>query len=204
MSLTSWFREYLYFPLGGSKKGKWRTTLNILIVFAVSGLWHGAALTFVVWGVLNGLYQVAGLLTKRWRADRKSRLHIKENAFWLSAVQGLLVFALITAAWVFFRAETVAQAIFVIKRILLVLRDGFGAGSVFALGLTAQRLAFTVLFIVPVILLDICKAKKLALPKLENRPWGYCLSVAVLVLAILVFGAYGQGFDQSEFIYFKF
>ena len=58
ISLSSWFKDYLYFPLGGSRCSKWRHRLNIMIVFAVSGLWHGAALTFVAWGLLNGLYQV--------------------------------------------------------------------------------------------------------------------------------------------------
>ena len=63
ISLSSWFRDYLYIPLGGSRRGTARKYVNVLIVFAVSGLWHGAAMTFVVWGVLNGLYQVAGALT---------------------------------------------------------------------------------------------------------------------------------------------
>ena len=67
ISLSSWFRDYLYIPLGGSRRGTARKYVNVLIVFAVSGLWHGAAMTFVVWGVLNGLYQVAGALTQPLR-----------------------------------------------------------------------------------------------------------------------------------------
>ena len=74
MSLTGWFREYLYFPLGGSRKGKVRTCLNILTVFAVSGLWHGAAVHYVVWGLLNGLFQVWERLTASARNRLESRL----------------------------------------------------------------------------------------------------------------------------------
>ena len=77
ISLSTWFRDYLYIPLGGSRKGTGRRYCNILVVFAVSGLWHGAALSFVVWGLLNGLYQVVGAVTaparNRLRAGRMGR-----------------------------------------------------------------------------------------------------------------------------------
>lgn len=204
MSLTGWFREYLFFPLGGSRVPKWRTCLNILIVFAVSGLWHGAAMTFVIWGVLNGAYQIIGMLTKQPRDKLKRCLHIKENAPLLAAVQILLVFAFITAAWVFFRAESAGQAMFILKRILLILRDGFGTESILKLGLSARRLLVTAAAMIPVIVEDVRKARGAAPLELERKPWRYCISLAALLVVIAVFGAYGEGFDQSEFVYFKF
>ena len=79
ISLSAWFRDYLYIPLGGSRRGRIRKYLNILLVFAVSGLWHGAALTFVVWGLLNGIYQVAGGLTARLRARCRQSLRMRED-----------------------------------------------------------------------------------------------------------------------------
>lgn len=204
MSLTGWFREYLFFPLGGSRGPKWRTYLNILIVFAVSGLWHGAAITFMIWGVLNGACQVIGRLTKKPRDKLKRCLHIRENAPVLAAVQIFLVFAFVTAAWVFFRAESAGQAMFIIKRILLILRDGFGGESILKLGLSARRLVVAAVAMIPVAVEDVRKARGASPWKLEGKPYRYCISLAVLLAVIAVFGAYGEGFDQSEFVYFKF
>jgi len=204
MSLTGWFREYLFFPLGGSRVPEWRVCLNILIVFAVSGLWHGAAVTFVVWGLLNGAYQVVGRLTAKPRRLLRERLYIKEDAPVLVAVQIFMVFAFVTAAWVFFRAESVDQAVFIIKRILLILRDGFGDKSVLALGLSLRRLIVLILSLIPIVVEDVRKARGANPLGLENKPYRYCLALSVLLVVIAVFGAYGEGFDQNEFVYFKF
>ena len=204
ISLTSWFKEYLFIPLGGSRVAKWRLFLNILIVFAVSGLWHGAAITFVVWGLLNGVYQVIGQLTKKPRDLLKQRLRIKENAPWLAAAQIFLVFAFITAAWVFFRADNLSQAMFIIKRILLILRDGFGSASILDLGVSARRLIVAAVCFVPVVAEDVRKARGAKSLGLEGKPYRYCICLALLLILIAVFGAYGEGFDQSEFVYFKF
>ena len=204
MSLTGWFREYLFFPLGGSRVPQWRTYLNILIVFAVSGLWHGAAITFVIWGVLNGAYQVVGQLTKPLRDRLKQHLQIKENAPLLVAVRIVFVFALITAAWVFFRAESAGQAMFIIKRILLILRDGFGGESILKLGLSARRLVVAAVAMIPVVVEDVRKARGVSPLEWERKPYHYCIALAALLVVIAVFGAYGEGFDQSEFVYFKF
>lgn len=204
MSLTSWFKEYLFFPLGGSRVPRWRTLLNIMIVFAVSGLWHGAAITFVIWGLLNGAYQVVGQLTAPMRRTLRVRLRIREDAPLLIAVQIFLVFAFITAAWVFFRADDPGQALFIIKRILLILRDGFGEESILKLGLTVRRLAVTAMAMIPVLVEDVRKARGCKPAQLEKKPFRYCLCLAVLLVVIAVFGAYGEGFDQSEFVYFKF
>ncbi len=204
MSLTGWFREYLFFPLGGSRVAKWRVYLNILIVFAVSGLWHGAAMTFVVWGVLNGAFQIAGSLTAKPRAALRKGLHIGNNNPLRVAFQIFFVFALITAAWVFFRAESAGQAMFIIKRILLILRDGFGTMPLTTLGISVRRLWVLPAFLAPFVAEDVRKGLGCKPLGLANRPWLYCLSVMLLVLFIAIFGAYGAEFDQSEFVYFKF
>ena len=161
-------------------------------------------MTFVVWGVLNGVYQVVGQLTKQPRNLLRKRLHIKENAPVLVAVQIFLVFAFITVAWVFFRAESLDQAVFIIKRILLILRDGFGGESVLKLGLSARRLAVAGACLIPVVVEDVRKARSAKPWVLEDKPWRYCLCLVLLLVVIAVFGAYGEGFDQSEFVYFKF
>ncbi|MDE6588972.1 MAG: MBOAT family protein, partial [Oscillospiraceae bacterium] len=204
ISLTSWFREYLFFPLGGSRTAKWRVYLNILIVFAVSGLWHGAAVTFVIWGVLNGAYQVAGQITDGPRRALRTGLHIDQDSPWRACVQTVFVFLLITATWIFFRAASLDQAVFIIKRILLILRDGFGGQPLTQLGLPLQALRLLPVFLAPFVLEDVWKARGLAPPRVIDRPFRYCLVLALLLWAIAVFGTYGADFDQNDFVYFKF
>src|SRR5262249_24946383 len=102
ISLSSWFRDYLYIPLGGNRVGPIRHRLNLLVTFLVSGLWHGASWTYVIWGGLNGMYLIAerdlGIAGDRGGARRLSWWRV------------LPTFVLITFAWVFFRARTVTVA----------------------------------------------------------------------------------------------
>jgi len=203
ISLTDWFREYLYIPLGGSRRGKARTALNVLIVFAVSGLWHGAAWTFVVWGALNGLYQVVGSVTAPARQSLRQRFRIPEQGAVTAAVQCVVTFLLLTLTWIFFRAPSLGTAVYVIKHILLIARDGFGAASAAAL-LPLRRW----LLLIPV--LALCVAEDVG--TVRGRPawtrigggFAYWGVLAALLLAILLFGVYGEGFDAREFVYFRF
>ncbi|HLT58629.1 MAG TPA: MBOAT family O-acyltransferase, partial [Limnochordales bacterium] len=115
ISLSRWFRDYLYIPLGGNRVPWWRVQLNLLIVFLVSGLWHGANWTFVIWGGLNGLYQIVfRLLQAGW--DRL-KVPVRPPS-WLSGfLNTLITFHLITLSWVFFRASSVQEAWTILTRI---------------------------------------------------------------------------------------
>ena len=109
ISLTSWFRDYLYVPLGGNRVGRAHWMMNVLVVFLVSGLWHGAAWTFVMWGGLHGLYLVAGRLAQRGRAALWTRQSVAaapppSRARLLGSA--LVTFHLVLVAWVFFRAPS--------------------------------------------------------------------------------------------------
>ena len=101
ISLSTWFRDYVYIPLGGNRRGKGRKYRNLLLTFAVSGLWHGAGWNFVVWGMLNGLYQVAGDLTGPLRARLQKKLHIHTDCGSYRLVQGVVTFLLVDFAWLF-------------------------------------------------------------------------------------------------------
>lgn len=204
MSLNNWFTEYLYFPLGGSRVPAWRKCCNVMIVFAVSGLWHGAAATFLIWGILNGAYQVCGNLTGPWRRNLREKLHIPEDHPLLAAWQMLFVFGLLTVSFVYFRAPDAGTGTFILKRIALILRDGFGTQSVWDLGLNRRELRVLIATLLPVIWEDVWKARGKKFPAVEERPFGYCIGMAVLLILIAVFGAYGPGFDPSVFTYFKF
>ena len=113
ISLSRWFRDYLYIPLGGSRAGKLRQYLNLMIVFGLSGLWHGAALTFLIWGLLNGLWQVV------WLSCRPviTKISAVMPARLFAVLSVLLTFHLVLVTWVFFRAEDVATALAVYQRI---------------------------------------------------------------------------------------
>ena len=105
ISLSGWFKDYLYFPLGGSRKGS--AAVNLLITFLVSGLWHGAAWHFVVWGLLHGLFQVA-----------ERALGIREGSGPGKYLQGGCTFVLVSFAWIFFRAHTLSDGLFISARLI--------------------------------------------------------------------------------------
>lgn len=118
ISLSSWFRDYLYIPLGGNTGGMTKQIRNTIIIFVVSGFWHGANWTFIVWGALNALYIIPLVFFKQ---NRKNTNIVAENSFFPSVKelgQMLLTFALTTLAWVFFRAETVKDAFLYLYGIL--------------------------------------------------------------------------------------
>ncbi|MFD3002849.1 MBOAT family O-acyltransferase [Pontibacter toksunensis] len=111
ISLSTWFRDYLYIPLGGNRVIKWRWYYNIFIVFLVSGLWHGANWTFITWGALHGLYQVFGFLTEKKRDALAQQLGLDRHRLLYRAIQVGTTFALVCFAWIFFRANSVADAL---------------------------------------------------------------------------------------------
>jgi D-alanyl-lipoteichoic acid acyltransferase DltB (MBOAT superfamily) len=117
ISLSSWFRDYLYIPLGGSKGGVWRSIRNTFIIFLVSGFWHGANWTFIAWGALNAIYFLPLMLTKR----NRSNLDIVAQGRILPSFKEIIgmgaTFALTVFAWIFFRAETVSDALSYVRRI---------------------------------------------------------------------------------------
>ncbi len=122
ISLSRWFRDYLYIPLGGSRRGLLRTYLNIMVVFLISGLWHaglgyGVGWSFLVWGALNGIYQWLGLaLDPVWRFISKTMPRFTSSLS-VTLVRVLLTFHLIAISWIFFRAKSISDALVVLRKI---------------------------------------------------------------------------------------
>ncbi len=111
ISLSTWFKDYLYIPLGGNKKGKSRTYFNLLLVFIISGVWHGANWTFVFWGALHGLFLILGILLVKMTGGFK-----KIRSFFISKIiRWFFVMSLVTIAWVFFRAPDFTTALYIIS-----------------------------------------------------------------------------------------
>ena len=109
ISLSTWFMDYVYIPLGGNREGEAKKDRNLLITFLVSGLWHGANWTFVLWGGLHGIYQVIGQLTLGMRRRVKKLLHLYDNKIG-GLISVIITFGLVCFGWIFFRANTASDA----------------------------------------------------------------------------------------------
>lgn len=207
ISLSSWFKDYLYIPLGGNRKGKVRKYINIMIVFLVSGLWHGANWSYVVWGGLNGIYQVVGAIFTPVRNRIKEKLHLKKSPLPLVIIYMIVTFILVDFTWIFFRADNVQHAFAVIDSIFnmnnQVLLEN---GTLYDLGLSRPN--FIVLGVSLVILLaaDICKYRGIKVRSVILN-LNIVIRWAVIIagiLGILVFGIWGSGYSATNFIYFQF
>ncbi len=117
ISLSSWFKDYLYIPLGGSRCKRWRHLMNLFIVFLVSGLWHGAAWTYVIWGAIHGVYQIIGQLTIKKRNALISNIGLDPQGRLVSSLRRVTVFILVCFAWLFFRANTTDDAWVLLTRL---------------------------------------------------------------------------------------
>lgn len=207
ISLSSWFRDYLYFPLGGNRKGKWRKYLNLMIVFLVSGLWHGAGWSFIVWGGLNGFYQVAGDLLKPLRKKIADVCHIDPENAGNRFLRIVFNFALVNFAWLFFRASGMSQALLMIRRTLThwnvwELFDG----TFMKLGLGWPDLTVLFVSLSIVLVMSILQYRKIDWKdKLLNQGFAFRLVVYVLsITALMVLGIYGSSYSASSFIYVDF
>ena len=205
ISLSSWFRDYLYIPLGGSRHGTARKTINLLIVFLVSGLWHGAAMTFVVWGLLNGLYQVFGEWTGPLRNRIRSLLGISGSSASHHFVQIVITFSLTLTAWVFFRANSLSDALYGASHLWIPTLWQWSDGSLLLLGLDLPELLLGLFAVVLVMLVEWLAQHHDVLGKLFHQPLPYrWVLYLCLIFSILVFGSYGLGYAEQSFLYFQF
>ena len=178
-----------------------------MIVFLVSGLWHGADLTFVIWGGLNGLYQVLGELLEPVRNRVCTALRLDRQTLGHRCFRGFLTFLLVDFSWIFFRASNYGQAKEIMSSIFTasnpwVLFDG----SLYSCGLDARNFGLVAVSMGLLTLVDLCKRRGRPLGKLllDQDWWPRWLLIAAAILALLVFGKWGPGFDQASFIYFQF
>lgn len=203
ISLSSWFKDYLYFPLGGSRCSKLRHLLNIMIVFAVSGLWHGAALTFVAWGLLNGLYQVISKLLQPLRKKWFSLLHIKDNSKWLHVFRVFFTFCLTCLAWVLFRANSLSDALTIFTSIFSIPITGFH-GNLRGFGVSLKSLFLLGLLSIGLLVFDWFISERKLPEKINSRLVLRYAVYFILIAMILIFGSYGEGYDPQDFVYFQF
>lgn len=206
VSLSSWFRDYLYIPLGGRRVSVPRWYFNLFFVFLVSGLWHGASWTFIVWGALHGFYLIFGIVTAPARARIKAFFGV-DKIRWLNAlIQISTTFSLVTVAWVFFRATGVKNALYILRQLPYSLQElyfSLSNGSLYLgdLPVSAPDLIFCLLLIAFLETMQFLQAKYNLAAALKTRPvyvrWAFYYAA---ILAIVYWGV----FDNRQFIYFQF
>lgn len=193
ISLSTWFRDYLYIPLGGNRVATYKRYLNLFIVFMVSGLWHGASYNFIIWGFLHAVYQVVGLMSKPLFNKLEAGFNRTFLSFW-NLLKGLTVFALVTFAWIFFRATTLQDAFLMIKNLSSFGKMPFLGNGINQFGhcLIAISLLFSIEYF-----MEFKPSFKLLGNPNPIIKWA---SVLGLLFIILIFGVFNGG----QFIYFQF
>ena len=207
ISLTSWFRDYLYIPLGGNRKGKFRKQLNRVIVFLVSGLWHGADLSFIVWGVLNGIYQVLGDLLKPVRDFAVRLLKIDRTKAGHRILQSVITFLLIDFSWIFFRADNINAALDCIRSMAKASNPWiFFDGSILGCGMDIHDFGVMAFSILLLAIADYLKYRNIVVRRVitDQAAWVRVVLIPVFICFILLTGVWGPGYDASNFIYFQF
>ncbi len=193
ISLSTWFRDYLYIPLGGSRGGKWSKIRNTLIIFLVSGFWHGANWTFLAWGTLNALYFLPLLLTNRNRRNIDEISGGKYFPAFKELVSIAFTFSLTVLAWVFFRANDMEHAFSYF--------DGIFSFSFFSMPQVAPQFTVAVLILLFFIIEWLGRENEYAIEKLGLR-WSKVFKYPVyFAITLSIFWFSGK---EQEFIYFQF
>ena len=198
ISLSTWFRDYLYIPLGGNRVVKWRWYYNLMIVFLVSGFWHGANWTYIIWGALHGIYLVSAIFFKEFNSKWTNRIGLSEKPQLKKTLNISLTFILALIAWIFFRSDSFEQAMDVVRKIGGMQFDL----SLFEDYITRQNVGkfISLLAVLGAFILldpwmdDLIKGRK----SLSSGP--SMLVFACIVVAIMLFGNFGE----VNFIYFQF
>lgn len=194
ISLSSWFRDYLYIPIGGSKGGTWMKVRNTFIIFIVSGFWHGANWTFIVWGVINAVYILPLLLTNKNRNNLEMVAHGKYLPSVKEFFSMLLTFGLTVIAWVFFRAETIGHAMNYLQEIF--------SSSFFTVPEIMPEI--TILLIIIFLVVEwFGREQQYAIAHLGVK-WKRPLRWVAYYLIILTIYFFGNFSETIEFIYFQF
>ena len=197
ISLSTWFRDYVYIPLGGSRQVKWRWYYNLMITFLLSGLWHGANWTFVAWGALHGCYIVIENMSGSFQERLANLIEPKEQAFINRLIRVSITMTMVCFAYIFFRANSLGDAFAIISRMFQIEPGDLGVAVV---GLPAFILAIVLVCILFAV--DMTERKQSLQETAAELPLllRWCVYL-LLFWAILVAGVFGV---QQDFIYFQF
>lgn len=204
ISLSSWLRDYIYIPLGGSKKGKLSRYVNLTITFAVSGIWHGAGYKFLFWGLLHAAYQIIGSLTARIRDRIYDVLKLSDQSGVRKILQRTAVFLCVMIAWIIFRADSLTIGFGMVKSMFVVHNPWiFFNDSLFLLGLSWKEWCILIGSIAIMMHVENRQERGERIrDAILTRPLyqRWIIYIAV-ILCTMIFGTYGIGFNAQDFIY---
>ncbi len=206
ISLSSWFRDYLYIPLGGNRVAKPRWFFNMFFVFLVSGLWHGANWTFVVWGALHGFYLIASIATYPLRKKVHQFFRLHEHHGIHKFIQVFVTFHLVLLAWIFFRANSLSDAWYIVCNLVpnlsvLTVKELYWGLLTEAYGLNIYEFFIAIVSILFMEYIHLLQRHSGIRNMLSHRPlWIRWLVYYIMILSTLIFGV----FEQQQFIYFQF
>lgn len=195
ISLSTWFKDYLYIPLGGNRKGAFRKHLNVLIVFLVSGLWHGANYTFVLWGLIHGIFNI---LEDSFKGITKG---IRDNFIYRN-IRRVITFVVAVLSFVIFRSKNIGAAKAYLLGILKRQAGSLDASIAFPYEDTVILLiAIAILMVIDILIYNKVKLAD----NIERRSLIVRWPIYIfLLIATLIFGIYGPGYSEAQFIYFQF
>ncbi|NDY71509.1 MBOAT family protein [Desulfobacter hydrogenophilus] len=202
ISLSTWFRDYVYIPLGGNRATKWRWRYNIFITFMVSGLWHGANWTFVVWGALHGVMLILENVTQHFQTRLADRLFPDKASRLNQGVQVAITMCMVSFAWVFFRANSIGDAFAIIRKMFLIGIDGFGLkqSGIDVVGI--PQFVFLLSMIVLLFLVEMWEGRGWVHEQLGNLSLTARWTIYTAAFwSVLISGVFGV---KQEFIYFQF
>lgn len=207
ISLTSWFTDYLYIPLGGSRLGSVRKQINTLFVFLCSGLWHGAAWHYVAWGGLNGLASVCEDVFGPAMTNLFNRLHVDTKRLGFRVFRRFYTFVIIDLTWLFFRADSLGICLKMLKRIVTEFRIGWMLNlEVLAMFETPRAFVVIVASLLLLFFVDLAIYRGTDVKTVifqQQIVFRWAVYIGLLML-ILFWGVYGNDYEQTQFIYFQF
>lgn len=191
-SLSSWLKDYVYIPLGGNRKGKPRQYLNIILTFLISGAWHGAGLSYLIWGGLHGFFQVVEKMLNLKRVNKY--------------INGITTFLLVSFAWIFFRASSTNEALRFIRQMIYWNPKILTDGTLSCYGLDVYDWIVVLVAVSIAVMIEVIQIKGISIYNiLQNHTivvrWSVYLAT---IIALIVFGKYGAKYDASNFIYYQF
>ena len=193
ISLSSWLRDYIYIPLGGNRKGTSKKYRNLIIVFLISGLWHGASWSFVFWGLFHGLLQIV---------EQLIHLSKETSNSWVRCLKILLNFILVTISWVFFKVTDIHQALAMLQKALFFPSFKLNLN---VLKISPTELMIALFFISVIIILDILRNRADMIKWFRKRNLIIRFFVYIILFStFLILGVYGTGYDANQFIYIQF
>lgn len=218
ISLNEWLLEYIYIPLGGSRRGFNRYVINILITFAISGIWHGSTLAFLIWGLLNGVYIIMEKIYSNYKEKKSKGTALQEEPLDYKhlVVTGkrIYVFVFISFTWLFFRAGNLLQSKVILWRVINRLQGDetmTAIGQMIAgndatfMGMGLRDWKILVFFFIIGIIIDLIAQDKALDRILYQKPiWIKWPILYIIIFVIIIFGVYGYGYSANSFIYQQF